>query len=52
MAKFIKIKAVKTCPLHGADFDLELVAALGPPTQRGFSSYKVVVEGDDIKVKV
>jgi nitrite reductase/ring-hydroxylating ferredoxin subunit len=52
MAKFIKIEAVKTCPLHGADFDLELVAALGPPTRRGVSSYKVMVEGDDIKGEV
>jgi nitrite reductase/ring-hydroxylating ferredoxin subunit len=52
MEKFINIGAVKTCPLHRADFDLELVAALGPPTQRGVSSYKVMVEGDDNKGEV
>ena len=41
-----------TCPLHGADFDLKTGAALGPPAQKGVPSYKVVVEGDDIKVEV
>jgi nitrite reductase/ring-hydroxylating ferredoxin subunit len=50
--KLIKTEAVKTCPLRGADFDLELVAALGPPTQKGVSSYKVMVKGDDIKGEV
>ena len=41
-----------TCPLHGADFDLKTGAALGPPAQKGVPSYKVVAEGDDIKVEV
>ena len=41
-----------TCPLHGADFDLKTGAVLGPPAQKGVPSYKVVVEGDDIKVEV
>ena len=41
-----------TCPLHGADFDLKTGAALGPPAQQGVPSYKVVVEGDDIKVEI
>jgi 3-phenylpropionate/trans-cinnamate dioxygenase ferredoxin subunit len=41
-----------TCPWHGADFDLKTGAALGPPAQKGVPSYKVVVEGDDIKVEV
>ncbi len=40
-----------TCPLHGADFDLKTGAALGPPAQKGVPSYKIIVEGDDIKVE-
>ena len=41
-----------TCPWHGADFDLKTGAVLGPPAENGVPSYKVVVEGDDIKVEV
>jgi Rieske Fe-S protein len=41
-----------TCPWHGADFDLKTGALLGPPAQKGVPSYKVVVEGDDIKIEV
>ena len=41
-----------TCPWHGADFDLKTGAALGLPAQQGVPSYKIVVEGDDIKVEV
>jgi nitrite reductase (NADH) small subunit len=41
-----------TCPWHGADFDLNTGAVLGPPAQNGVPSYKVVLEGDDIKVEV
>ena len=41
-----------TCPWHGADFDLKTGAALGAPAQKGVLSYKVVIEGDDIKVEV
>jgi nitrite reductase/ring-hydroxylating ferredoxin subunit len=41
-----------TCPWHGADFDLKTGAVLGPPAQKGVPSYKVVVEGDDIKVEL
>src|SRR5882762_9826935 len=41
-----------TCPWHGADFDLKNGAVLGPPAKKGVPSYKVVVEGDDIKVEV
>src|SRR6266481_2091857 len=41
-----------TCPWHGAEFDLKTGAVLGPPAQKGVPSYKVVVEGDDIKVEV
>ena len=41
-----------SCPWHGADFDLKTGAALGPPADEAVASYKVVVEGDDIKVEV
>ena len=41
-----------TCPWHGADFDLKTGAALSPPAFDGVKSYKVVVEGSDIKVEV
>ena len=41
-----------TCPWHGAQFDLKTGAVLGPPAQQSVPSYKVVVEGDDIKVEV
>ena len=41
-----------TCPWHGAHFDLKTGAVLGPPAQKGVPSYKVTVEGDDIKVEV
>ena len=41
-----------TCPWHGADFDLKTGAALGPPAQKGVLSYKVVVEGTDIKIEI
>src|SRR5260221_5757418 len=40
-----------TCPWHGADFDLKTGAVLGPPAQKGVPSYKVVVEGDAIKLE-
>jgi nitrite reductase/ring-hydroxylating ferredoxin subunit len=41
-----------TCPWHSADFDLKSGAALSPPAFDGVKSYKVVVEGSDLKVEV
>jgi len=41
-----------TCPWHGAEFDLTTGAVLAPPAYEGVSSYKVMVEGNDIKVEV
>ena len=41
-----------TCPWHGAEFDLTTGAVLSPPAYEGVRSYKVVVEGDDIKVEI
>ena len=41
-----------TCPWHGAKYDVTTGAALSPPAPRGVGSYKVIVEGNDIKVEV
>ncbi len=39
-----------TCPWHGAQFDLETGKVLRAPAQQGVKCYKVLVEGDDIKI--
>ena len=41
-----------TCPWHGARFDLKTGNVIGPPAQQGVSTYKIVVEGEDVKVKI
>ena len=41
-----------TCPWHGAEFDLKSGAVLGPPAFEGVPSYRVVIEGNDIKVEL
>jgi nitrite reductase/ring-hydroxylating ferredoxin subunit len=41
-----------TCPWHAADFDLKTGAVLSPPAFEGVRSYKVVVEGDDLKIEL
>lgn len=41
-----------TCPWHGATYDLQTGKVLGPPAQRDVPSYKVVVEGEDIKIEI
>lgn len=41
-----------TCPWHGAKYDVQTGNVLGPPAQKGVPSYKVVVEGEDIKIEV
>jgi len=41
---------VVTCPWHGAQYDLETGNVLRPPAPRGVASYRVVVEGDQIKL--
>ena len=41
-----------TCPWHGAQFDIRTGNVLRPPAPAGVPSYKVVVEGDEIKVEV
>ena len=43
---------VVTCPWHRATFDLKNGDALGPPAFSGVKSFKVVVEGNDVKLEV
>ena len=43
---------VVTCPWHGATFDIKSGKALSEPAEADASSYKVVVEGEDIKLEV
>ena len=43
---------VVTCPLHGATFDITTGDVLGPPAPEGVISYKVQVDGNDIKVEL
>ena len=41
-----------TCPWHGAQFDLRTGDANRPPAPTGVPAYKVVVEGDDVKIEL
>jgi len=41
-----------TCPWHGAKYDVRTGDVLAPPAPRGVGSYKVIVEGNDIKVEM
>ncbi len=43
---------VVTCPLHGATFDLTTGNVLGPPAPEAVVSYRVQVDGNDIKVEL
>ena len=40
------------CPWHDAAFDLKTGDVLSPPAFDGVKSYKVVVEGNDVKVEL
>ncbi len=44
--------AVVTCSLHGATFDITTGNILGPPAPEGVVSYRVQVDGNDIKVEL
>ena len=44
--------AALTCPWHGAQFGVRSGKVLRPPAQDPVLSYKVVVEGDDIKIEI
>ncbi len=41
-----------TCPWHGSKFDLKTGKVLTPPATRPVTAYRVVVEGDRVKVEV
>ena len=41
---------VVTCPWHGARFDLESGAVLGPPATEPVKSYPVEIRGQDVLV--
>ena len=41
-----------TCPWHGAEFDLKTGAVMRPPAGQGVPSYRVVIEGSDIKIEI
>jgi nitrite reductase/ring-hydroxylating ferredoxin subunit len=41
-----------TCPWHGGRFDLETGNAVGPPAARSVTTYRVVVEGDQVKLEL
>ena len=40
------------CPWHDAAFDLKTGDVLSPPAFEGVKSYRVVVEGNDVKVEL
>ena len=44
--------AIVTCPWHGATFDVTTGNVLGPPAAEGVASYRVQVDGNDIKVEL
>ncbi len=41
-----------TCPWHGATYDVTTGNVLGPPAPEGVVSYKVQIDGNDIKVEL
>jgi len=41
-----------TCPWHGAEFDITTGEVLAPPAEENVGCYKVVVDGDSIKIEV
>ncbi len=43
---------VVTCPLHGASYDITTGNVLGPPAPEAVVSYRVQVDGNDIKVEL
>ena len=40
------------CPWHGAEFDLGSGAVLCPPARENIRSYRVVIDGGDVKVEI
>jgi len=43
---------IVTCPWHGADFDLNTGAVMRPPARQGVPSYRVVIDGGDVKIEI
>ena len=43
---------VVTCPWHGATYDISTGNALGPPAPQGVASYKVQIDGNDVKIEI
>lgn len=41
-----------TCPWHAAQFSLATGAALTPPAFEGVRTFKVIIDGDDLKVEI
>lgn len=41
-----------TCPWHGGEFDVTTGEVVGPPPSMPEETYKVVVEGDEVKVEI
>jgi len=43
---------VVTCPWHGARYDIRTGKVLSPPAPADVRSYRVVVDGDELKVEL
>ena len=43
---------VVTCPWHGATFDVATGEVMSEPAPDNVNSYKIVIEGEDIKIDV
>ena len=43
---------VVTCPWHGAKYDIRTGKVLSPPAPADVRSYRVVVDGDDLKIEI
>ena len=41
-----------TCPWHGAEFDLKTGQVVSEPAEEGVKGYKIVLEGEDIKIEI
>ena len=41
-----------TCPWHGAKFDIQTGAVVGPPAPQAVKSYPVRVTGADVEIEV
>lgn len=43
---------IVTCPWHGADFDLKTGAVMRSPARQEVPSFRVVIEGGDVKIEI